>query len=408
MEFRTAQLDNGLEIACELHPSAASVAMGFFVRTGSRDETPAVAGVSHFLEHMIFKGTPTRSALEVNREFDTMGAIYNAFTSQENTVYYASVLTEFQTPALALLADILRPSLRQDDFDTEKQVICEEIAMYADQPFFRLYDTLTTQHFAGHPLANSVLGTTESVQNLTRSQMVDYFDHRYSPTNVTLAVTGNVDFNQLVGDAEQFCAHWKPLDSPRDLTAPTPARTNKLICDESVTRQNTGMLVNAPSYQHADRFATEVLAAIFGDSTGSRLYYALIETALADESHCSYNPLDHAGMMLTFASASPDNAATVRETILAEAKKLVDHGITDAELTAAKNKIASAATIKGEVPTGRLTAVGFDWEYRREHEPLERSVASTLAVTAEDVLRVASDIDLTQPTSLTLGPLESL
>ncbi len=408
MEFRTAQLDNGLEIACELHPSAASVAMGFFVRTGSRDETPAVAGVSHFLEHMIFKGTATRTALDVNREFDTMGAIYNAFTSQENTVYYAAVLPEFQTATLALLADILRPSLRQDDFDTEKQVICEEIAMYADQPFFRLYDTLTTQHFAGHPLANSVLGTTESVQTLTREQMVDYFDHRYSPTNVTLAAVGNIDFEQLLADAHAFCAHWTPFDAPRDTTNPAPARTNNLICDDSVTRQNLGMLANAPSYQHPDRFAAEVLAAIFGDSTGSRLYYALIETALADEAHCSYNPLDHAGMMLTFASASPENTAQVREIILAEAKKLADHGITAAELTAAKNKIASAATIKGEVPTGRLTAVGFDWEYRREHEPLTTSVASTLAVTADDVLRVANDIDLAQPTSLTLGPLEQL
>ena len=408
MEFNTAKLDNGLEIVCEHHPTAASVAMGFFVRTGSRDETPAVAGVSHFLEHMIFKGTPTRTALEVNREFDTMGANYNAFTSQENTVYYAAVLTEFQTPTLALLADILRPSLRQDDFDTEKQVICEEIAMYTDQPFFRLYDTLTTQHFAGHPLANSVLGTTKSIQNLTREQMVDYFNHRYSPTNVTLAVTGNVDFKQLVADAEQFCAHWNPYDAPREQAAPTPARSRDLICDASVIRQNMGMLVNAPSYQHKDRFAAEVLAAIFGDSTGSRLYYALIETALADEAHCSYNPLDHAGMMLTFASASPDNAAQMREVILAEAKKLIDHGVTDAELTAAKNKIASAATIKGEVPTGRLTAIGFDWEYRREYEPLATSVASTLAVTADDVLRVAAEIDLAHPTSLTLGPLESL
>ena len=125
MEFHTATLDNGLEIVCETHSSAASVALGFFVRTGSRDETPDVAGVSHFLEHMIFKGTESRAALDVNREFDEMGAIYNAFTSQENTVYYAAVLPEFQTRSLNLLADILRPSLRQDDFDTEKKVICE-------------------------------------------------------------------------------------------------------------------------------------------------------------------------------------------------------------------------------------------------------------------------------------------
>jgi len=408
MEFKNTTLSNGLTIIAEVNPSAKSMAAGFFARTGSRDETDEIAGVSHFLEHMIFKGTESRAALDVNREFDEMGAIYNAFTSQENTVYYAAVLPEFQTRSLNLLADILRPSLRQDDFDTEKKVICEEIAMYADQPFFRLYDTLTTQHFAGHPLANSVLGTTESITALRREQMVDYFNHRYSPTNVTLTAVGNVDFDQLVADAKAFCGHWTPFDAPRDRREPIPACTRNLICDPAVARQSLGMLTNAPSYQHPDRFAAEVLASIYGDSTGSRLYYALIETALADEAHCSYNPLDHAGMILTFASASPDNAAQVREVLLAEARKLLADGVSEAELAAAKNKIASAVTIKGEVPTGRLTAVGFDWEYRREHESLETSVNATLAVTADDVLRVATEIDLANPTSLTLGPLETL
>src|SRR5512137_1763351 len=129
MEFHQHTLQNGLEIVAECNGDAHSAAVGFFVRTGSRDETDAVAGVSHFLEHMMFKGTPTRSADDVNREFDEMGAHYNAFTNEENTVYYASVLPEHQIPALELLADILRPSLREDDFETEKQVILEEIQM---------------------------------------------------------------------------------------------------------------------------------------------------------------------------------------------------------------------------------------------------------------------------------------
>ena len=136
MKLLSHTLPNGLEIVAECNAAAYSTALGFFVRTGSRDENDAMAGVSHFLEHMAFKGTPSRSADDVNREFDEMGAHYNAFTNEENTVFYAAVLPEHQDRAVELLADILRPSLREDDFDTEKQVILEEIQMYEDQPPF--------------------------------------------------------------------------------------------------------------------------------------------------------------------------------------------------------------------------------------------------------------------------------
>src|SRR5260370_36685145 len=136
MRFVKTRLGNGLEIVAECNDEAHSSALGFFVQTGARDETADVAGVSHFLEHMMFKGTATRSADDVNREFDEMGAHYNAFTSEEKTVYYAAVLPEYQRPALALLRDILRPSLRDEGFDTEKKVIIAEIRMSADQPPF--------------------------------------------------------------------------------------------------------------------------------------------------------------------------------------------------------------------------------------------------------------------------------
>src|SRR5215213_1200527 len=136
MEFHNHRLENGLEIIAETNPDAHSMSVAFIVQTGSRDESDEVAGVSHFLEHMVFKGTPTRSAADVNREFDEMGAHYNAFTSEENTVYYAAMLPEHQTAAVELLADIIRPSLRDEDFETEKQVILEEIQMYEDQPPF--------------------------------------------------------------------------------------------------------------------------------------------------------------------------------------------------------------------------------------------------------------------------------
>ena len=159
MPFHSHKLANGLQIIGETSPSARSVALGFFVRTGARDETPDVSGVTHFLEHMVFKGTPHRTALDVNRDFDRIGADYNAFTSEENTVFHAAVLPEYLPQAVDILADILRPSLRDDDFDMEKNVIIEEIGMYEDQPMWSAYDHAKRVYFADHPLGNSILGT---------------------------------------------------------------------------------------------------------------------------------------------------------------------------------------------------------------------------------------------------------
>src|SRR5438034_11239848 len=164
MQYHTTTLPNRLTLVGETNPAARSVALGFFVRTGSRDETAPVSGVTHFLEHMVFKGTPRRSALEVNRDFDRIGAHYNAFTSEENTVFHAAVLPEYLPQAVDILADILRPSLRGDDFDMEKNVIIEEIGMYEDQPVWSAYDHAKRSYFAEHKLGNSILGTPASIR----------------------------------------------------------------------------------------------------------------------------------------------------------------------------------------------------------------------------------------------------
>src|SRR5271168_4854698 len=163
MTFHSEKLPNGLQIIGESSPAARSVAIGLFVRTGSRDETPEISGVSHFLEHMVFKGTERRSAFDVNRDFDRIGAEYNAYTSEENTVFHACVLPEYVPQAVDLLTDILRPSLRTEDFDMEKNVIIEEIGMYEDQPMWCAYDNAKKNFFRDHPLGNSVLGSKNSV-----------------------------------------------------------------------------------------------------------------------------------------------------------------------------------------------------------------------------------------------------
>ncbi len=218
--YRSATLANGLRVVAETDPAAHTAAVGFFVNTGARDEDAAGMGVSHFLEHMMFKGTAEKSADEVNQAFDDFGADYNAFTSHERTVYYAHVLPEFLLPAADLLGEILRPSLREADFDMEKKVILEEIGMYDDRPEWVLQDRLLERHFstagaAGdlHGQGFRVLGTAETVSALTPDRMRAYFEKRYSPGNVAVAAAGNLDFDALVAQVESRCAAWASVDA---------------------------------------------------------------------------------------------------------------------------------------------------------------------------------------------------
>ena len=195
IRFDRAVLDNGLTVIGELNPYASTVAAGYFVRTGARDETADVAGVSHFLEHMLFKGTDRRSAADINRSFDELGAQYNAFTSEERTVYYGALLPDHLPRLLDLLSDMMRPALRADDFDLEKNVILEEIAMYEDRPHFRVFEVAGREFWNGHPLGNSVLGGEASIRALARDQMLAYFERRYAPSNLTLVIAGAYDWS---------------------------------------------------------------------------------------------------------------------------------------------------------------------------------------------------------------------
>lgn len=215
MTFEHAQLGNGLTVIGERNPAAASVAAGFFVMAGSRDETPEVSGVSHFLEHMLFKGNETHSAEDFNRIFDELGARYNAFTNTERTVYYGAVLPEKLPELLDLLGQLMRPSLRSEDFDLEKNVILEEIAMYEDRPHFNVFDLSTAEFWNGHPLGNSVLGSRDSIAALDRDSMHKYMLERYSASNQVLAVTGNFDWGEVLSKARQIADHWPTYETNR-------------------------------------------------------------------------------------------------------------------------------------------------------------------------------------------------
>src|SRR4030042_5357925 len=179
IEFKIHKLTNELTVIGEVNKSSKSAAVGFFVRTGARDEDLKINGVSHFLEHMVFKGTERLSPFAVNEAFDRTGAQYNAFTSEENTVFYAAVLPEYLAEITKLWIEMMRPALRTEDFNIEKNVIKEEIAMYKDQPNYDVLDRCRALYFGGHPCGHSVLGTGENIEAMTAEQMREYFSNRY-------------------------------------------------------------------------------------------------------------------------------------------------------------------------------------------------------------------------------------
>lgn len=411
MKFRNHTLKNGLEIVAECNGAAYSAALGFFVRAGSRDETDAIAGISHFLEHMAFKGTPTRSVDDVNREFDEMGAYNNASTGEEYTIYHAAVLPEYQTPALHLLADILRPSIREPDFQTEKQVIIEEIRMYEDQPPFCADEKARALFFGFHPLGRSVQGTVESIEALTVAAMRDYFRRRYSPENIVLVGTGKIDFEAFVDVTGECCGGWKPCSAGTQARIIEPCRGQTLFQverKEAAVQEYAIELAEGPAIGDDDRFAAKLLATVIGDDSGSRFYWELIDPGHAEHASLCHCDFEGAGVMMTYMSCDPAEAADNLRRIRDIYRRVETDGVTEEELRQAKNKVRSRVVISSERPRGRLFSVGSDWLGRREYNSMQKDLDDVAAITLDDLHAVVKKYPLTRCTTLAIGPLSKI
>lgn len=403
LTFHYHQLANGLDIVAEQNPEAHSTALALFVKTGSRDETPQINGVSHFLEHMMFKGSDKYTWEDVNRIFDEMGARYNAFTSQELTGYYANVLPEFTARAVEHLAHLLRPALRESDFATEKNVILEEIAMYLDDPAHRLYEAAMAEHFAGHPLAQSVLGTPESIRQLQRDQMAGYFSQRYGPGNMVLVATGLLDFARIVALAEQHCGSWPHVDASRRQPPPRYVTRRKSLTDAKLIRRYTMGFTPGPSAQDERRFAARVLSDVIGDAEGSRFYWALVDNAIAEDADFGFYPHDGSGSFYLYLVADPARGDEPLDIAMDQLQK-IKKDLDDAEVERARNKIASSIVLEGEVPLGRLRAVGGQWIYNHEYRSLEHDLQTLAAITPDSLRRLMEEFPFDPMTIVTLGP----
>jgi predicted Zn-dependent peptidase len=394
MEFKHTKLDNGLSIIGEINKARQSAAVGFFVKTGSRDETPQISGVSHYLEHMLFKGTDTLSALDVNTEFDRTGAQFNAFTSEENTVFYAAVLPEYLDRVAKLWSHLMRPALRDEDFDIEKNVILEEIAMYQDLPHFDVMDRAKSLHFGSHPCGNSVLGSVESIKALTADQMREYFSRRYAADNITVVCCGNFDWDSFCELIEKECGGYKSSNPQRNTDYFGGTNGEQTITKANLARRHICMTSASVSAQDPRHYGAKLLSSIIGDDSGSRFFWELIDPAIAEVATMHYEDMDGVGVNYSYFQCSSENAEKTIDIVNRIFREITENGITKEELAKAKHKVLSSLTLKNELPMGRLIEVGFNWVYVKTYRTIQQEIENINNVTVEEVNKLLKDYDL--------------
>ncbi len=408
MIFHTHRLSNGLQIVAQPMPDFESVAVSYYVNTGSRDEPdPSIAGVSHFLEHMVFKGTQTLDWQQITLEFNKIGAELNAFTSHESTVYFARVLGEYLERALELLSDMMYPRLDEHEFNTEKEVIVNEIARSEDQPYGLASRRMMQVYFDGHPLAHDVLGSRESIRNMRIEQMRDYWQRRYAANNLILAVAGNFDWEHVLHLAEKHAAGWRTGDAGRDITPYEPAHSlNEIMVDKKLKQQIMFLTMPSVDVKDPDYYAAMLGGSILGDSDGSRLYWNIYQKGLAESASAGIWAMEGTGMLMMEANSTPEQAPRVLQMLRTELNSLLDDGVYEDELRRAKDKWISNMVLSSESTFVRMRSIANDWVTEGRLLTVDEEVERVEKVTTEDVLRSLRRFPVREKQVLTaLGPL---
>jgi predicted Zn-dependent peptidase len=406
--FHTHRLSNGLQIVGQSMPDFESVSIAYYVRTGSRDEhDPAIEGVSHFLEHMVFKGTQHLDWQQITLEFNKIGAELNAFTSHEATMYFARVLGEYSERALELLSDMMYPRLAESDFETEKEVIINEIARSEDQPYNLAFRRLAQTYFNGHPLGHDVLGSRESIRNMRIEQMRDYWQRRYGANNMILAVAGNFDWERFVARAERLCSDWRTGESGREPQPYEPAHAiNNVIVDPRLRQQIILLAMPCVSIQDPDYYAAALGGSILGDTDGSRIYWNIHQKGLAESASAGLWALEDTGMLLLEANSTPEEAPRVLRLLRAELESLLADGIYEDELRRAKDKWISSIVLSSESTFTRMRTLASDWVTEGRLISIDEEIERVERVTTDDIMRTLQRFPLREKQVLVaLGPL---
>lgn len=406
--FYTHQLPNGLQIVGQPMPDFESVAVSYCVRTGSRDEPDtSIAGVSHFLEHMVFKGTQTLDWQQITLEFNKIGAELNAFTSHESTVYYARVLGEYLERAVELLSDMMYPRLAESDFEMEKEVIINEIARSEDQPYSLALRRMMSTYFADHPLGHDVLGSRESIRDMQIDQMRKYWEQRYAANNLILSVAGNFAWEHIVSLAEKHCSNWRTGDASRHVDLYQPAQPIKqILVDPKLKQQIMIIAMPAVDVKDPDYYAAILGGSILGDGDGSRLFWNIHQKGLAESASAGIWAMEGTGIMMMEANSTPEEAPRVLKLLNAELDSLLDDGIYEDELRRAKDKWVSSLVLSSKSTFVRMRSLATDWMIEGRLVSVDEEVERIEKVTVEDVMRALKRFPMRDKQVLvTFGPL---
>jgi predicted Zn-dependent peptidase len=407
VHYDLTTLPNGIRVITEPMPSLRSIALGCWVDTGTRDELPNEQGASHFLEHLLFKGSETLSAREVSEIFDSIGAESNAFTSKENTCYWTRLLDQDLGTGFDVLSEMIqRPAFRQNEIDAERQVVIEEINMNEDDPDDVAFENFTTGAFSGHPLEAPVLGTRESIRGMSRDDIHSYWKRRYGAGSMVVAGAGSLEHEAVVEMVSSRFGDWSGDTVDHEFGPNSPTST------VSITRRDTEqahIVLGGKGLNRSDerRWAFEVMNHVVGSGMSSRLFREVREErGLAYAVYGFKLAYADAGAWGVYVGTTPSQAHTALNVIRDELSKVVAEGITPEELERAKGSMRGGLALSLEDPNSRMVRLGRDELSGMPHLSVDERLAKLEAVTLEDVQSIATDLFTGERILGAVGPFD--
>lgn len=405
MHYDLTVLPNGLRVITEEMPSLRSLAVGCWVDTGTRDEQPAEAGASHFLEHLLFKGSERLSARAIAETFDSIGAESNAFTSKDYTCFWARFLDQDLATGLDVLSEMLqRPAFRQNEIDAERSVVIEEINMNEDDPSDVAFEEFTQAVFEDHPLERPVLGTRESIRAMTHDDIAGYWQRRYTPGSTVVAMAGSVDHDQVVKLVDSHFGDWTG-DAIDHHTVPAEPRPHVRLASRETEQAH--LVLGGSGIDRADdrRWAFQVLHHVLGGGMSSRLFDEIREKrGLAYAVYSFRMAHADAGAWGVYVGTTPGQAGTALELIEKEIDKVIEEGITAEELERAKGSMRGGLALAMEDANSRMVRLGRDELIGAPHYSVDERLALLDAVTLDDVREVANQVMVGPKVMGAVGP----
>lgn len=395
------QLTNGIRVVLKHIPSFRSVSFGIWVKAGSRHERPEQNGISHFIEHMLFKGTERFTAAQIAELFDGIGGNVNAFTTKEYTCYYAKVLDEHLPLAVDVLSDMFfRSRFAAEELEKERNVILEEIAMYEDTPDDLVHDLLATAAYGNHPLGQTILGTKQNLQAFSADDLRAYMQQHYIVPNIVLSVAGNVD-EGIIPLLEQAFGSFTRTGEPAGLTP--PVFRSEAVFRQKQTEQNH-VCLTWPGFSNQDPslYAMILLSNIIGGGMSSRLFQEIRENrGLAYSIYAFHNAYMDNGMLTVYAGTAPNQTKEVLDLTLHIVEDVLVNGISDAELKRGKEQLKGSLILSMESTTSQMNRMGKNELLLGRHYSLNDMIAMIEAVDPEQIRSVAKQV-FTQPYALAM------